>query len=132
MAFFETTRTATFHDCDPAGIVFFGRFFFFAHDALEDYCRSKGIWDEWFNNPKIAVPIVSCNANYLQPLKLGQTYKVQIVIIDTGNTSITFNFTCEAMDGKTIAKVTSTHVFLAKPEGKPCAIPPFVASHFSK
>lgn len=123
-AAFTVTRFATFADCDPAGLVFFPRFFTFAHDAVEGLARELAIWQDWFAHSDCACPIVAARSEFLSPVALGEQIKVHAKIEKLGTSSIEFQFEIfNLASGKVAAKLVTNHVFVSKATSSSCPIP---------
>ncbi len=120
---YQEEITITFDEADPAGILFFGRFFNLAHRLIESFVRASGIsWKNWYDHPEWAVPIRHSNADYQKPLMVGETYMAKLNVQKLGDSSVTFGI--YFYDGDTVcAHITTTHVFITKPDMKKRSIP---------
>ncbi len=90
---FKTTFWVRFGDTDPYGVVYFVSFFRYAHQALEDLLRSKGlIPGEIFRNPdrNLGLPVVAAGGEFKRPLKYGERVEALVHLVSKGNSSITF------------------------------------------
>lgn len=113
-----------FDECDPAGILFYGKAIHLAHRQLEQYVESLGIaWTEWFNHNEWAVPIRHVEAEYLRPLVAGQIYTCELSVTEVGTSSVTFKTQFKDKKGQSCTQIISTHVFLDKSKWKKRAIP---------
>ena len=119
---FESNYHIAFSDADSAGVIYFARLFDIAHKALEDLARSLNIYDQWFQNPEIAAPIVSANCNYLKPISLGELLQLRIHLAKKSDHSIAFQIEAYVGD-KHCATATTVHVFIDKSTQKKTAIP---------
>lgn len=120
---FTSHATVRFSDADPAGILFFGRIFEFAHAALESFVVDCGIgWETWFSSPVWAVPIVNAQADYKNSMKAGSQLVVDLHINKLGNSSCSFEFVFSS-EQKICAIVHTTHVFIEKSSCKSLSIP---------
>lgn len=77
---FEYTTRVNFYNCDPAGIMFFAEAFKFAHSAYEVFLTSLSANKNYFNDDKIALPIIKTNAEYFKPLKAGDEIKIMVSV----------------------------------------------------
>lgn len=90
---FKTKLDINFFDADPAGIVFFGNTFRYAHSAFEKFIASLGYnWDEFFRSEKSIFPIKHCECEYTQPLKPGRSCEVHCEVSKIGRTSFTMAY----------------------------------------
>ena len=100
-----------FHDIDFAGIVFFARIFYFAHDANEAWLCSLGCHLEV---PVVkrgyALPFVHAEADYHEPIRGGQSIMVEVEPIAVGKTSYTLRSRLCAASGRCHATVTTVQV----------------------
>lgn len=109
---FRTKKTVTFKEADPAGIMFFGNIFGFAHDSFEEFIVAAGYtWDEWFGTEDLMIPIRHTEANFFAPFEPGKTFDVSIVVASFGETSFKMKYTFSRED-KTHSVVTMVHSVL--------------------
>jgi YbgC/YbaW family acyl-CoA thioester hydrolase len=100
-----------FHDIDFAGVVFFARIFYYAHDANEAWLRSLGCHLEVpVAERGFALPFVHAEADYHEPIRGGQTIKVEVEPIAVGKTSYTLRSRLFAASGTCCATVTTVQV----------------------
>ena len=79
-------RTVRFGETDSAGVVHFLELFKWCHEVWEESLEKYGIdLQEIFptsqSNTKqldIALPVVNCEANYFQPLYVGDSIKIEL------------------------------------------------------
>lgn len=106
---FYTNKTLTFREADPAGIMFFGNVFAFAHDAFEEFIVAAGYgYNEWFGKFEFIIPIRHTEANYLSPFLPGQTYQIAVSVAKLGETSFQMKYVF-SKENKTHAVVTMVH-----------------------
>ena len=98
-----------FHQCDPAGILFFGEIFPIAHSALEDFLNSIGAAEEYFGLKTYAFPIVSANANYMKPLKHNEEITIDMSVKEVGKSSFQLSYQIYNTRYELAADVTITH-----------------------
>lgn len=80
--------------CDPAGIVYFPRFFEMFHEAMETWF-SEGLglpYEELIVARKIGFPSVHTEADFRRPTRFGETIAVELRVRETGHTSIKFDY----------------------------------------
>ena len=99
-----------FHQCDPAGILFFGEIFSIAHSAFEDFLSDIGIAGEYFALKINAFPIISASAQYLKPLKHNDEITVDISLKEIGTTSFQLLFQVYNTSYEISAEVNIAHV----------------------
>jgi acyl-CoA thioesterase FadM len=120
---YSITKQITFDLSDPAGVLFYPKYFELAHQALESFLPSLGIsYKSWFLNPELGAPIVSAQGNFTQPIFAGDEIQIECVPSKLGETSVEFTFTF-LKSGVSAGTVQSTHVFLNKSSRKKQSIP---------
>ena len=112
-----------FSHLDSAGVVFFPRYLALAHDLFEDLLSELGFsWAEWFDNPRFAAPLRSVEAEYLKPLRGGETCDASLRIAKIGRSSATVGCTLTRM-GTQVAELRFVIVFVSRRSGRKIAIP---------
>lgn len=121
------TFTVSFDEADGEGIVFFGNYFRLAHRALEAWVVTKGIlWEDWFKNPEFGVPLRHVEADYLKPLRPGQSFDAVIKVEELGESSVHFSYEFTDITGAPIARLKTSHVFVSRTEMKKIKIPDLI------
>ncbi len=121
-----------FDEADGEGIVFFGNYFRLAHRALEAYLPGIGIpWEEWFKNPEWGAPLRHVEADYLQPLKPGDSFEARVQVTKIGQTSVQFSYEFLTVDGLPITRLKTSHVFLNRQGTGKQAIPESIRRRLS-
>lgn len=80
--------------CDPAGIVYFPRFFELFHQAMETWFSDRlGLaYDDLILERKLGFPAVHTEADFRRPTRFGETIAVELRVRETGRTSIAFDY----------------------------------------
>ena len=83
-----------FGDCDPAGIVYFPRFFDFFHRAMESWFgEALGIpYERVVVGQKVGFPAVHTEADFRAPCRFGERIIVELRLARLGRTSLTLNY----------------------------------------
>jgi YbgC/YbaW family acyl-CoA thioester hydrolase len=116
--------TVNFDEADGEGIVFFGNYFRLAHRALEQYLAQIGFpWEEWFKNKEFGVPLRHVEADYLRPLRPGDTFLAVIKVAEIGESSVSFDYEFQDQAGKPLAKLKTAHVFASRADFRKISIP---------
>ncbi|MFV8754760.1 acyl-CoA thioesterase [Nannocystaceae bacterium ST9] len=86
--------TVRFGDCDPAGIVYFPRFFDLFHQAMETWFPAElGFgYDEFVRGRKLGFPAVRSEADFQRPSRFGETIAIQLRVTRLGRSSIAFAY----------------------------------------
>lgn len=127
MAAFETSVTIRFEDADPAGIVFYPRAIALAHGVVEDLIRKTELgWHGWFENHGLAAPVRHAEADFLAPIRAGETLRARAWVEKLGETSGTFVVEFLGKEGETRARVRTVHVLVDRKTKQPVALTPEV------
>lgn len=113
------------HDTDMAGILYFGRQFRFAHDALEDFADSEGFgFERVFHHEKFVFVIVHAEADYLAPLKVGEALEIRLTIDKVGQSSFAVDYQIyRQVDNLLVGTAKTVHVTLDSKTRKKIPIP---------
>ena len=93
---FAVQRGVRFQDVDAAGIVFYARFFDMFHDAYADYLAAYGSpLPEVIRARQWAAPLAHAEADFLAPLRFGDTVEVALVAgrLDGSRLSVGYRMT---------------------------------------
>lgn len=113
-----------FTHTDPAGYVFFPRFFDKFQAAVEDWFSFELLlnYAELFLKQGIGLPTVHTECSFMKPCLLGEILDLQVVLKSMGSTSITVAFIGSvASEQRLLAQ--SVLVFIDLKDGRPVAIP---------
>ncbi len=104
---FEYERPVRFEDVDAAGIVFFARFFNVCHEAMEAFFAPlDGGYPRLIIERRIGVPAVKVEAEYLAPLRYGDTIVIAVSATQIGRTSATLRYAFRRKgDGVAVATI---------------------------
>ena len=86
------TILVRFGDCDPAGVVYFPRYFDWFHQAMESW------FDEQLGIPyakileRYGFPAVHTEADFLKPSRMGEQLDVQLRVSKLGKTSFQIDY----------------------------------------
>ena len=91
--------------CDPAGIVYFPRFFEMFHEAMESWFGAclGAPYDDVIVRRKIGFPSVHTEADFRQPTRFGEAIVIELRVGDLGRTSIRLEYAVLGPDGQTRA-----------------------------
>ncbi len=84
-----------FSHCDPAGIVYFPRFFDLAHATMEDWFAS-GVnhpLPDLIRDRRIGTPTVSIQCDFALPLRMGDTLRFELRVPKLGSASLQLAYT---------------------------------------
>ena len=122
-------RTVRFGETDAAGVVHFLELFRWCHETWEASLEKHGVvLQEIFPTNQIntsqldvALPVVHCEANYFQPLYVGDTINIELNPEKISDSSfvLRFKFT---KNGEKIGKATIKHVSINPVTRDICAL----------
>jgi len=119
----ETEMRVTFHEADAAGILFFANHFKIAHGAYEDFMKSIGCGlDTIVSDAPYRLPIVHAEADYQQPLVLGEAFTL-CLSAEIGETSFTLAYVFRNKKGRVATRLKTVHVSVDKVTGEKIALP---------
>ena len=122
-------RTVRFGETDAAGVVHFLELFRWCHETWEESLERYGIvLQEIFPTTKIntrqldvALPVVHCEANYFQPLYVGDTINIELSPEKINESSLVLRFQFKK-DGKKIGTTNIKHVSINPITREKCAL----------
>ena len=87
---FCTSIPVRFGDCDPAGIVFYPRYFEMFNSIVEDWCdQGLGMsFREMHLKHGIGVPTVHIETDFIAPSELGDLLQAQLTVEKIGGASM--------------------------------------------
>jgi 1,4-dihydroxy-2-naphthoyl-CoA hydrolase len=116
----EKQITIRFADADPAGVIFYPRAIALAHSVVEDLIRHSPLgWESWFASPTHAAPLRHAEADFLRPMKAGETFTARAAVESAGTTSVTFLVEFSDPAGHIAARIRTVHVLINKLTGAP-------------
>jgi 4-hydroxybenzoyl-CoA thioesterase len=90
---FRRHFTVRFRHCDPAGIVFYPRYFEMMNDVLEDFLAELGAPFAAFGERDVGVPTVALEATFARPSFLGDALTVEMTVARLGESSFALAYT---------------------------------------
>ena len=87
---FSTEYPILFSHCDPAGIVYFPRFFDLLHRAMEDWFTFglEERFADFIMQKKLGIPTVGTKVDFVGPARFGDLLKVELRVAKLGSSSI--------------------------------------------
>ena len=110
---FEYKLTARFYEVDRAGIIFYARFYEYAHAALEELLTQMfGHPAAIFEAHDFGMPLVHSEADYMAPTRMGDRLIVSLSIERVGKGSVTFAYDIRSEEGEHRCSVKLVHAFV--------------------
>jgi 4-hydroxybenzoyl-CoA thioesterase len=121
---FRVEYPIRFSHCDPAGQVYFPRFFDLLHDALEDWFNFglRERFADFLLEQRLGTPTVGTQCDFLSPARFGDTLAVELTILRLGNSSIELAFNA-SIDGRACLKCRHTICIFSTQTSKAVPIP---------
>ncbi len=129
---FTTKRRINFYDCDPAGILFYGRIYDICHSTYEEMIQSFNLTLNYWNNDDFVVPIIHSEAKYYKPVKIGETITIEIKTSQLRNSSFELEYITKNETGEKCHVVKTVHVVIDKKSWKKIDMPEEVKAGLSK
>ena len=122
-------RTVRFGETDAAGVVHFLELFRWCHEAWEESLEKYGIvLQEIFPTTRInisqldvALPVVHCEANYFQPLYVGDSLNIELNPEKIDESSFVLRFKFEK-NGELIGTTKIKHISINSISREKCAL----------
>ena len=122
-------RTVRFGETDAAGVVHFLELFRWCHETWEESLEKFGIvLQEIFpstqintSQPDVALPVVHCEANYFQPLYVGDTINIELYPEKINESSFVLLFKFKK-NGEQIGTTNIKHVSINPITREKCAL----------
>jgi 1,4-dihydroxy-2-naphthoyl-CoA hydrolase len=111
---FKTKKKINFYDCDPAGILFFGRVYEICHSAYEDLIASFELKENYWDNGEYVVPILNSEAHYHRPIKYGETISIEVKVSKLKSSSFELEYEIKNEAGEKCTAVRTVHIFVDK------------------
>jgi 4-hydroxybenzoyl-CoA thioesterase len=88
---FSASRVVRFGDCDPAGIVFYPRYFEMVNAVVEEWWTHLGMpWTEMIEARHIGTPVSHVETIFLRPSRIGDRLEFRLSLETLGRSSIRF------------------------------------------
>ena len=110
-----------FKHCDPAGIVFYPRFFEMINDAVEAMFSDLFDWPFEVMHPEHGVPTVAMNIHFKAPCRHGDQLELQVRVEAIGTSSLTLK--TRAVGGETLHFEADHTLVCVGPDGRPVRWP---------
>ncbi len=120
------------HDTDAAGLLFFGKQFFYVHDAYEKLLEKIGFgFSHLLKKTGYFLPIVHAESTYKKPLFVGDEIVIKVKLTHIGTSSITFEYEI-THKGVLVGTAKTVHVTINKATKKKTPLPKAFRSALEK
>lgn len=111
---FSTKIQAYFFDADPAGIIFYGKIFYYIHAAYENFLKNMKLNKNYFKDENVALPIIHAEADYKSPIKFGELINIQITVTRLKKSSFELHYKIYTNKKDAVATAKTVHVCVDK------------------
>lgn len=121
---FRVEYPIRFSHCDPAGQVYFPRFFDLLHDAMEDWFN-VGLQErfaDFLMTQQLGTPTVGTQCDFISPARFGDKLAIELTILRLGNSSIELGFNA-SIEGRACLKCKHMICIFSKATLKAVPIP---------
>ncbi len=126
---FDHPQKVLFKHCDPAGMVFYPRFFEMINDTVEAFFAECGLPFDRLHKAN-AIPTVAIATEFMAPCRLGDDLNLTLSCTKLGRTSLGLRVAARGADGPRF-EAQSTIVF-TKLGGQPTPWPDPLRTEFSR
>ncbi|MDH5285401.1 MAG: acyl-CoA thioesterase [Betaproteobacteria bacterium] len=112
---YAVRKLVRFNHCDPAGIVYYPRYFDLLHEAKEDWLREAvGVpLPELIVRRRHGLPIASLEADFVAPSRLGDELDIEVTVARVGGASLHLHYEVRcASERRMGARTVLVHVDL--------------------
>lgn len=119
---FSSKSNIYFHQCDPAGILFYAEVFKISHNAYENFLKEAlEAHHIIFHDENLAFPIRATEARYDRPIQMGEANTL-VSVLRVGDSSFTLQFDIHQNE-KLCATTQVTNVAMDKKTGEKRSLP---------
>jgi 4-hydroxybenzoyl-CoA thioesterase len=130
---FRTDLLVRFSDCDPAGIVFYPRYFEMFNRVVEDWCASGlGMsFRELHMERGLGLPTVHIETDFIAPSRLGDALCGELAVQRVGRASVTISIRLLGADGAARVRGSVVLALIDLKEGRAVALPDALRSRMT-
>ncbi len=108
---YKKLQKIKFKHCDPAGIVFYPRYFEMLNDCVEDFFEDVLEMPFSSLHPNNGMPTALIETEFLAPSRLGDSVPFELAVKKLGRSSLNLEITAKAADNIRLrSKSTLVHV----------------------
>jgi 4-hydroxybenzoyl-CoA thioesterase len=118
---FTFTQKVLFKHCDPAGIVFYPRYFEMINDCIEAFFSETVRWPFEDMHKKGGIPTAEISSKFTAPSRHGDQLSLCLSVTQLGHSSLEAKI--EASSGEEKRFITKTILVHVNEKGRPAAWP---------
>lgn len=122
---FATQVCVRFGDCDPAGIVFYPRYFEMVNNLVEDWC-AQGLgmsFREMHLERGLGLPTVQIDTSFVTPSELGEVLQAELRVRKLGGASVALAVRLAGPNGEDRVRASLVLVMMHLKERRAVRIP---------
>lgn len=124
MRVFSVERRVRFDDCDPAGIVFYPRYFYMINATVEDWWLHIGKpWPEMIMQRRIVTPVSHLDTFFLRPSQMGELLQCRLHVEALSRSSFRLHHSLVGPDGHERVRARQRMVCFDMDQQKPVPWP---------
>lgn len=102
---YDAVITVRFGDIDPAGVVYYPRFFHYFHQAFEQWFGDAlGVsYREVIYDQRVGFPAVNIDTEFVKPLRYGDSVRIELELADIGKKSLTIRYTAVRLPDEVVS-----------------------------
>ena len=109
---FKTRFITRMHDIDAAGVVFFARIFYYAHEAYETFLNHHQLSINDILSTNSILPIHHVEADFKAPIYLNEQIDIEMYVQDVKESEFSLNYHFVDTSGIIRATALSQHIYL--------------------
>lgn len=109
---YETKLCTRIHDIDAAGVVFYARYFYFAHNAYEDWMVSRQYTISRILDSGRILPIFHTEADFKTPIALNENIVIKLFLTEKREHSFALEYQFYNTQDELKAVIQTVHVCL--------------------
>ena len=126
---YRTKVRISFHDTDPGGILFFANLLKHAHNVYEEFLESLELKRNFFFDEEYILPIVHTEADFMRPVRAGDTLNVGLKVINLKENSFELSYRFFGPDEELKAEAKTVHVAVNKRSFTKTSLPDELTRH---
>lgn len=110
---FSYSRSVRLSDTDAAGVIYFANLISICHEAYEEALAIAGVdFQDFFNNPTRAIPIVHARIDFFRPIYCGDKLSIDLtpVRISDNEFEVAYQIFSGLTRAECLAKAITRHV----------------------
>lgn len=122
-----------FSDCDPAGIVFFPKYFLLINSVLEDWWIHIGHpWTQTITQERMGTPVAQLQSQFIRPSEMGDRLEFRLNVVRIGRSSLELLHQVLGPDGQERVRIEQRLVCTSLENHRPISWPQTIRAAISR